>query len=170
MSKSTDKSTESVAVMFGIGDDKKPRAARFNGSQHKLLTQAAEAMDPKLCVARAPEVAEIANRLPVGRLYANGRGFVPFVRHQLYATLTAALAAAGEYPAGSDGPPGLPRSWDKIDVGHLVLASGGAGNGWWEAIVVDVNGDLLTLHWRDFPWEPDFVQHRAAMALIKPTA
>ena len=25
----------------------------------------------------------------------------------------------------------------------------------------EVNGNMLTLHWRDFPWQPDVVQHRS---------
>jgi len=24
------------------------------------------------------------------------------------------------------------------------------------------------LHWRDYPWQPDIVQHRSNVALIKP--
>jgi hypothetical protein len=87
------------------------------------------------------------------------------------------MVAAASRNAGTEGPngvateagsPGLPRSWDEIAPGHLVIASEGAGNGWWDAIVVEVNGDMLTLHWRDFPWQPDVVQHRSAVALIKP--
>ena len=38
-----------------------------------------------------------------------------------------------------------PRSWDEIAPGHLVIASEGPGNGWWDAIVVEVNDDMLTL-------------------------
>ncbi len=52
---------------------------------------------------------------------------------------------------GDDGSPGLPGDWDEIAPGHLVVANEGPGNGWWDAIVVEVNGDMLTLHWRDFP-------------------
>jgi hypothetical protein len=38
-----------------------------------------------------------------------------------------------------------PRSWDEIAPGHVVIASEGPGNGWWEAIVVEVNYDMLIL-------------------------
>jgi hypothetical protein len=108
--------------------------------------------------------------------YANGNGFVPPVKKDLYATLAGVIAAASGNggtdgaggAAGKDASPGLPRSWDEIAPGHLVIASEGPGNGWWDAVVVDVNGDMLTLHWRDFPWQPDVVQHRSSVALIKP--
>jgi hypothetical protein len=36
--------------------------------------------------------------------------------------------------------------------------------GWWEAIVVESNGDLVTVKYRDYP------QYRSAIALISPPA
>jgi hypothetical protein len=77
-----------------------------------------------------------------------------------------AQGAGGE--AAEAGSPGLPHNWDEIAVGHLVIANEGPGWGWFDAIVVEVNGDMLTLHWRDFPWQPNVVQHRSSVALIKP--
>ena len=62
----------------------------------------------------------------------------------------------------------MPRNWDEIAPGHLVIANEGVGQGWWEAIVVEASGDMLTLHWRDYPWQKNVVQHRSAVALIKP--
>jgi hypothetical protein len=81
------------------------------------------------------------------------------------ADMTCCGAGGAATEAGS---PGLPRTWDEIAPGHLVIASEGPGNGWWDAIVAEVNGDMLTLHWRDYPWQPNVVQHRSAVALIKP--
>jgi hypothetical protein len=63
----------------------------------------------------------------------------------------------------------LPATWDDIDVGHLVIARDGDA-GWWEAIVVARAGDMLTLKWRDYPKQAPLVLHRAALALLKPTA
>jgi hypothetical protein len=170
MSKTADNPTGPAFVVFGIGADHKPRAARFDDSQPKLVAKAAELMHLKLCEINSPALADLAKRLPVGRLYANGNGFVPPVRKQLYATLAATVAAASRNAATNGAPrsPGLPRSWDEIAPGHLVIANEGIGEGWWEAIVVQVNGDMLTLHWRDYPWQPDIIQHRSNVALIKP--
>ena len=61
---------------------------------------------------------------------------------------------------------GLPKSWDEIAPGHLVVAQEALDNGWWEAIVLDRNGDMLTLRFRDYPKLPKFARHRAAVALI----
>jgi len=176
MSTTADRPTGPAFVVFGIGADKKPRAARFDDSQPKLVAKAAELMNLKLREINSPALADVAKQLPIGRLYANGNGFVPPVQKQLYATLAARVAAASRNAATKaadgapfeGGSPGLPRSWDEIAPGHLVIASEGIGEGWWEAIVVEVRGDMLTLHWRDYPWQPDIIQHRSNVALIKP--
>ncbi len=42
-------------------------------------------------------------------------------------------------------------------------------DGWWEAIVVARDGDMLTLKWRDYPLQANAVQHAGAVALLKPT-
>ena len=173
MTMTAEKLIDPAFVVFGIDAAKKPRAARFDNSQPKLVAKAAELMKLQVCEVSSPAVAAVAKKLPEGRLYANGNGFIPSVRHGVYATLAATIAAAnravGIKGAGAAaGSPGLPQSWDQIGPGHLVIANEGAGQGWWDAIVVAVDGDMLTLHWRDFPWAPDVVQHRSTVALIKP--
>jgi hypothetical protein len=42
--------------------------------------------------------------------------------------------------------------------------------GWWEAIVIARNGDMLTLRFRDYPKLPKFFRHRNAIALMSPPA
>ena len=176
MTKTVDNLTDPAFVVYGLDADKKPRAARFDNSHPELVAKAAELMNLTLYEVKSPGVAALAKRLPNGRLYANGNGFVPPVRRDLYTTLAAVIAQAGRNggaqgaggAAAEAGSPGLPRNWDEIAAGHLVIASEGPGNGWWDAIVIEVNGDMLTLHWRDFPWQPNVVQHRSNVALIKP--
>jgi len=68
-------------------------------------------------------------------------------------------------------PSAFPRSWEEIAVGQLVIAQEtDPGDGWWEAIVVAVDGDRLTLRWRDYPKQPKVKRHRTAVALLKPSA
>jgi hypothetical protein len=62
----------------------------------------------------------------------------------------------------------LPSTWDDIAFGHLVIAHESAGQGWWEAIVLARDGDMLTLKWRDYPWQSNVVRHAATVALLKP--
>jgi hypothetical protein len=65
---------------------------------------------------------------------------------------------------------GHPRDWSDLSIGHLVLATEGGGEGWWEAIVIAVESDMVTLRWRDYAKYPKFSQHRSAVALMKPGA
>lgn len=155
-------------VLYGLDENDKPQAARFTDlRQRDLIKQAAHAMALTLVEASTPALTELAAKLPAGRLYSNGRGFVPNVRRSLYETLMVAASSNGT--ANSSSPPaGLPTSWDDIKVGHLVIAQEDAKNGWWEAIVVEINGDMLTVRWRDYPKYPKFVRHRAAITLLNP--
>ena len=125
-----------------------------------------------------PDVAEIAKKLPLGQLYATGRGFVPNVRQTLYSDVLVALSAEPQQAAvGPDDDKastpvarGLPGSWDEIAPGHLVIAQESLANGWWEAIVLDRKDDMLTLRFRDYPRLPKFFRHRTAVALISPAS
>ena len=60
-------------------------------------------------------------------------------------------------------------SWETIRSGSVVLAPAAADEGWWEAIVVKVAGDWLTLRWRDYPNEPLIVRQRHRLALLHPS-
>ena len=56
-----------------------------------------------------------------------------------------------------------------IAVGHLVIAQEAKWDGWWEAIVLARDGDMLTLKWRDYPWQSNVVRHAGTVALLKPS-
>jgi secreted protein with Ig-like and vWFA domain len=162
-------------IVLGFDEQQKPRGARFVDARPELVTKAAETMGFKVYEATPPDVAEIAKKLPVGRLYANGRGFVPNVRQDLYSDLVVALAlepqAAVSTAGDKDSLPvalGLPRTWGEIAAGHLVIAQESLDYGWWEAIVLDRQRDTLTLQYRDYPHLPKFVRHRSSIALIFP--
>jgi hypothetical protein len=159
-------------VVHGTDEHGKPRAARFPGEQLDLVNKAAALMHLQFCRAISPAVAEIAQKLPAGRIYSNGRGFVPNVRSELYAKLLDALAGrqGKAEPAAMSYP--LPPSWEGIEIGHLVLAryDPAEAEGWWKAIVVEKTGDMLTLKWRDEPRKPKFVRHRLTVALLDPNA
>ena len=160
-------------LVFGVDENNKLRAARFQGASPELVAKAAQLMNLKVCEASSPELSEIAQKLPVGRLYAAGKGFVPFVKKDLYAELVAATGGDPTNRSGDKGnpaiPPGLPRSWEDIAVGHLVLGQADAAeDGWWEVIVLKIEGDMLTVRVRDYPKEPTYRRHRNAVALLHP--
>jgi hypothetical protein len=173
------KAANGTAELIVLGRDEagKPRAARFPASQASLVAKAAKAMSLTVCKADGAALAELAKKLPSGRLYATGRGFVPSVGRNLYSKIVEQLKLAGQ-PVPSDSEqsatdqpaPGLPTTWDDIAVGHLVIAQEALDDGWWEAIVLDRDGDMLTLKWRDYPWQSNVVRHAGAVALLKPSS
>jgi hypothetical protein len=63
---------------------------------------------------------------------------------------------------------GLPRSWDNVGVGHMVLVHESPADGWWEAVVVQREDEVLTLRFRDYPKLPTFVRHISTIALVNP--
>jgi hypothetical protein len=63
---------------------------------------------------------------------------------------------------------GLPRSWDSIGVGHVVLGQDSPEKGWWECVVVQREGEILTLRLRDYPKEGTYLRHITQVALINP--
>jgi hypothetical protein len=150
-------------IVFGLDQANKPRAASFTADQVELATKAAELMKLRVLKVAGPELTELAARLEAGRIYASGHGFVPPIRPNVYERLNE---LADPKPA-----PGLPRSWDEIDVGHMVLTydETTVGWGWWHAIVVAKDSDMLTLKWRDYPYQAQVVRHRDSVALLKPT-
>jgi hypothetical protein len=165
-------------LVLGFDEQQKPCGARFVGAKPDLVAKAAQLMGLKVYKPSSPEAAEVAKRLPVGQLYATGRAFVPNVRQTLYSDVIVALAAEPQQAAvGSDDDKastpvarGLPRNWDEIAPGHLVIAQESLANGWWEAIVLDRKDDMLTLRFRDYPRLPRFFRHRTAVALISPAS
>ena len=149
-------------IVFGADQANKPRAASFTGDEVEAATKAAELMKLRVLKVAGPELTELAASLQAGRIYASGLGFVPPIRPSIYERLSE---LADPKPA-----PSLPRSWDEIEIGHLVLATEAPGEGYWEAIVLGRNNDMLTLKWRDYPFYPQFDYHRTAVALLKPSA
>ena len=162
-----------LLIVLGFDDQQKPRGARFVDAKPDLVTKVADLLGFKVYEASSEDVAEIAKKLPLGRLYANGRGFVPNVRQSLYSDLVVVLgqepdAALSRNGNGLPAALGLPRSWDEIGPGHLVIAQEALEYGWWEAIVLDRQGDTFILQYRDYPHLPKFVRHRSGIAMMSP--
>jgi hypothetical protein len=170
-------------VLFGIDSHGKPKGARFGKDHAELAIKAASQLQLRVLASNDPKVADLATQLPVGRIHATGRTFVPFIRRDLYDKLVAAApngnahptnppasgssGAAGAHPPGGSSP-NLPKTWQEISIGDLVVAQEGPEDGWYEAIVAEVNGDMLTVRWRDYPRERRVVRHRQRLGLLYP--
>ena len=77
-------------------------------------------------------------------------------------------AATAEVRCISPVTSGLPRSWEEIGVGHMVLAHESPDDGWWEAVVIQRDQEILTLRYRDAPKLPKFIRHINTVALVNP--
>ena len=76
---------------------------------------------------------------------------------------TAAAPTADSQP--------LPRDWQQIDIGQLVLAkSEGPWSSWWEAVPIEKVGDEFKLRWRDGVNKSPCTRPRLELALICPDA
>ena len=114
-------------IVLGYDEHHKPQGAQFPAADAELVTKAARLMDLKVYEAATEDLAALAKKLPVGRLYSNGRGFVPNIRQSLYSEIIVTLAAEPQAALGKDKDElpvatGLPRTWDEIAPGHLVIA------------------------------------------------
>ena len=162
-------------IVLGYDENHKPRAARFPAKDADAGRQGRPAHGPQGLCKRPPKTwPPLPKKLPEGRLYGNGRGFVPNVRQSLYSEIISTLAVEPQAAVGKDQDElpvatGLPRTWDDIAPGHLVLAQESLDYGWWEAIVIGRTGDMFTLRFRDYPKLPKFVRHRTAIALMSPS-
>jgi hypothetical protein len=174
-----DSSSPHPVVLFGVDATGKPKAARFPEKQADLAIKAAGHLKLHVLPIIGQTVTDLAGHLPAGRIHANGRGFVPFIRRDLYAKLLAAAgsaqggqasaAASAHAQTGSqDGQGELPNHWDKIAPGHVVIALDEPGQGWYETVVVETSGDVLTLRWRDYPRERKITRHRSSVGLLYP--
>ena len=154
-------------ILLGADEYAKPRAAWFSGEDPALLAKAAETMHLRLIEITEPEVAEIAALLPAGRLHANGKGLVPYIKGHVYTDLMYTALSPKPPQANPDpAPQDLPRTWDDLAPGHIVIAKETLELGWWEAVVIERTGDLVTVKYRDYPQYPPLVRHRSVIALI----
>lgn len=167
-----------AVIVFGKDEADKPHGSWFAAADAELAERAAALMAMRVLPVTTAEHRAIALELPEGRVFASGRGFVPFTKASLYERLTAfpeAFQPAAPAEAGADPLPpatGTPTHWNEVIVGSLVLAHEGEGYaGWYESIVVeDRGGSTFVLRWRDWPDEPAFERRADQLALLPPGA
>lgn len=152
------KQTTRPIVVFGLNAVERPVAATFTEAEASAATAMAKQLKLRHVKLTKPDAHELIRKLPAG---IAGAKRVPIIGNELFVTL---LTAADR----EDSAPKRPSNWDKIGVGSIVLAQESFDDGWWEAIVLDVNKDMLTLAWRDYPRQPNVTRDRAAVALLYP--
>jgi hypothetical protein len=178
--------------VFGLDENGRPRGARFAEVKDEIVNAALN-MKCWVVYPAPEEFVPHGMKLPAGRLYASGRAFIPTIRRDLYDKLFATKGkdaaflresekegekppriAEGQAVAAATAPeiacvsPGLPRSWEAIGVGHMVLIHESPEDGWWEAVVIQRENEVLTLRFRDYPRLPTVIRHISTVALVNP--
>ncbi|WP_034473632.1 MULTISPECIES: hypothetical protein [unclassified Afipia] len=195
--KKSEKVPVSPLFAFGIDDNGKSRGARFPQGLRDDIASAALDMKCRIVHDHSAAFTELGMRLPIGRVYSSGKAFIPNIRRDLYDKLEAAQKlppdkkagtnpvnamlekfekggtskAAADTPAVACKSPvtsGLPRDWAGIEPGHMVLIHESVDDGWWEAVVLKREDEILTLRFRDFPKQPTFQRHINTVALVNP--
>ena len=159
---------KSVTVVVGLDENGKPKGARFNPEQMEQAIQAAQSLNLEIYDANSDEMAELARKLPSGRIYAQGRAFIPFIKRELYDKVCTASGGHARDAEATYPPSPFPPSWDDIAPGHVVLAPEGIQDGWWEAVVLSRDDRTLTLRYRDYPKLPKRVLDIHEVALVHP--
>ena len=82
---------EAILVIFGLGKDQKPRAARFKLTDEEVALRAAHAMGLGIGRAETPEALTLAKGLPEGKPFATGKSLLPLARKDAYDKLIQAF-------------------------------------------------------------------------------
>src|SRR5438876_6565946 len=108
--KAVKKEAETIDPLFVLGLDEsgKPRGARFAELKDKTVSAAMD-LNCRVLIDQPDTVSEIAMKLPVGRIYASGKAFIPNIRRDLYDKISEAAC----------GFRGL-RPWIPIERDHAV--------------------------------------------------
>ena len=182
-------STSIPVILYGVSNNK-PLAGLFPPSVCDHAIKAAAQLKLNVVKVTTQAIADVAKRLPAGRINAAGKGLVPSVRQPVYDQILKAVQAPatgsaneqpssqglmvdptkiplneahkGGNPVGSDG---LPKDWKSIDKGHLVIVQESAAAGWAEAIVLERRDDMLTVKWKNYNFKP-FMVHADGVALL----
>lgn len=185
--------TTPAIIVFGPDDTGKPHASTFTIDQRHEAIRAAGLMSFRALAIEGEPLISLAAKIPAGKVFSSGKGFVPFVKRdvgqqldQLAKDQPDLLIALPDLDVGSDSISegdavtaldDLPKDWDDIKVGSRVLAQDDPEDGWWEAIVQHVHESgtkeypcaMFTLIWEASPEDGKFTKRFDQVALLYPT-
>ncbi len=72
------KPADIAVVVLGLDDKRKPHASAFTASEAELAVKAAGLMGMQVLRPETDDQRALAAKLPRGRIFASGKGFVPF--------------------------------------------------------------------------------------------
>jgi hypothetical protein len=168
-----------LIVILGLDETKKPHAAKFDLAQAEAVRKAAGLMGFRTAIPKSEEAIALADRLVPGKLFAAGRGLVPFCKADAFERLVKLVELEPQAtkdtasPAKpSAGPTETAESdpWASLTVGAKIIAPerNPAEDGWWPAVITAISkdGQKLTLRWLDNPKQPPVTLKRQTVALL----
>jgi hypothetical protein len=185
-------------ILFGTDDSGKPHASTFNIDQRHHAIKAAGLMGFRALAVEGETLTGLAAKIPAGKVFSSGKGFVPFVKRDVGAlldqfatdhpdqliTVSAPVEEASSSAEDIDGPDAgyviaakeQPKSWTDIKLGSRVLAVDDPDDGWWVAIVQHVHESgtqghpcpMYKLKWEAFPDDAAFNRRFDHVALVHP--
>ena len=136
------------------------RGAWFDPAQRTAVIKAFSGTAALILEVDTTVLDQVDAEFPAGKLAGAVRPILPVIPRTAYERL-ATLAAHGTAVVSAPDP------MAGIGPGSVVLASVDIDDGWWEAVVVQVehNGATLRLRWRDFPEYDEFIKPLTRVAL-----
>lgn len=181
-----------LVVYTTPGDAKSPRAAWYSQSAKEAAKRYAQRQG-YLATETKPDQADLIKAaLTEGEEPEGGKLTLYAVKRDVFDRLLATLAGGpADAPDGSGKlPPGvMPQHlglsdtipvnslpvdplWAALAVNMVVLApeytDQPVPEGWWEAIITAIQGDVLTLRFRDYPRQPHIRRRRDEVAIMYP--
>jgi hypothetical protein len=164
---------ENRLVLLEQGADEY-RGAWFDGSHHAALARAAASPHRALVSIEQSKLDQIDPDIKPGYLLPDGSpDTLAWMRQPVFERLVGLAEPSGlaalSGAAHKLGRLGAPLPWSEIESGSIVLARAGRDEGWWECVVIEVDGGgAVQLQWRDYPGEP-FRRSISCVGLLSPS-
>src|SRR5918995_940049 len=101
--------TNAIFVVLGRDSQGKPHASRFSDADVGLALKAAELMGYHVVRVEEPSLKGIAANLPLGKVFASGKAFVPFTKAEIFDRLATLIDGEAGAPGPADQPNGAPE-------------------------------------------------------------
>jgi hypothetical protein len=172
------KSAMPALIVFGTPKGAKaPHAAWFRAAYAARVVTAARRQALTTITVESNETLAVAATLKEGQLKAGGQLIMPCVSQDMLSQLRGLMpqppGGSGASPTGSTivGVQVPVAVWDTLKPTDVVLAAhleNGVPDGWYEAIILKIEGGTFTLRWADYPRDPMVRVQRQHIALMYP--
>jgi hypothetical protein len=183
--------TPKFLVYTKAPDGKSCQAAWYDESVEATAKIYGQRQGFKVLEIRPDQVNQVKAALDEGAPAAKGELTLHAVKPEVLDRLLATLSAAP--PGGQTGatkvPPAVPTEpanaksnaaaslppidslWAALTVNMVVLApelTDGVPEGWWEVVITAIQGDMVTVRYRDYPEYAPFRRRRDQLAIMYP--